>query len=111
MPLPYHRLRPFDSVPASEFSLLGSAFETPNIRGRMHAICALYAYTPVQERRAELLDALEDLTLEVAHLMALDLLENGWRPDPPASSSPAPWPPARSEARSAWVPPRGTAPR
>jgi len=82
MPLPYHRLRLVDTTPASEFSLLGSAFEAPNIRGRLHAICALYAYTPVQERRAELVDSLEHLTLEVAHLMALDLLENGWRPDP-----------------------------
>ena len=82
MPLPYHRLRLVDTTPASEFSLLGSAFEAPNIRGRLHAICALYAYTPVQARRAELVDALEDLTLEVAHLMALDLLENGWRPEP-----------------------------
>ena len=79
MPLPYHQLR---FAGTSEFSLLGSMFEPPNIRGRMHAICALYAYTPVQERRAELLDALELLTVEVAHLMALDLLENGWRPTP-----------------------------
>ncbi len=81
MPLPYHRLRPVQNAPASEFSLLGSSFETPNIRGRLHAICALYAHTPAHERRLELVDALEELTLEVAHLMALDLLENGWRPD------------------------------
>lgn len=83
MPLPYHRLRPIDAHPAPELNLLGSVFEAPNIRGQLQAICALYAYTPVQARRAELIDALENLTLEVAHLMALDLLENGWRPDPP----------------------------
>jgi hypothetical protein len=64
-----------------EFPLLSSGFEPPNIRARLHAICALYAYTPVQERRLELLDVLEDLTLEVAHLLALDLLNNGWQPD------------------------------
>ena len=82
MPLPYHRLRPVRSADEpSEFSLLGSSFEAPNIRGRLHAICALYAHTPAQERRLELLDALEALTLEVAHLMALDLLDNGWRPE------------------------------
>jgi hypothetical protein len=81
MPLPYHRLRPVDSAPPSEFSLLGSDFQAPNIRGRLHAICALYAHTPAHERRIELVNALEELTLEVAHLMALDLLDNGWRPE------------------------------
>lgn len=65
-----------------EFRLLSSTFEPPNIRARLHAICALYAYTPVQNRRMELLDTLEELTLQVAHLLAVDLLENGWRPDP-----------------------------
>lgn len=79
MPLPHHTPRA-PQTPPSEFSLLGSSFEPPNIRARLHAICALYAYTPVHERRQELLDGLESLTLEVAHLMALDLLENGWRP-------------------------------
>lgn len=81
MPLSYHRLRPLADAPPSEFSLLGSTFEAPSIRGRLHAICALYAHTPAHERRLELVDALEGLTLEVAHLMALDLLENGWRPE------------------------------
>jgi hypothetical protein len=81
MPLSYHRLRPVPVTPPSEFSLLGSTFEPPNIRGRLHAICALYAHTPAQDRRLELVNALEELTLEVAHLMALDLLDNGWRPD------------------------------
>lgn len=85
MPLPHCRPQRIDPMAVSEFSLLGSSLETPNIRGRLHAICALYAYTPAQERRAELVDALEDLTLEVAHLMALDLLENGWRPEPAAA--------------------------
>lgn len=65
-----------------EFPLLSSTFEPPNIRARLHAICALYAHTPVQDRRMELLDALEDLTLQTAHLLAIDLLENGWLPDP-----------------------------
>lgn len=105
MPLAYHQLR-LNQTPPSEFSLLGSSFEPPNIRARLHAICALYAYTPVQERRQELLDGLEALTLEVAHLMALDLLENGWRPD--AASAPSPGP-SRSTAfpvRSVSGPPR-----
>ncbi|WP_454759461.1 hypothetical protein [Caulobacter segnis] len=110
MPLAYHQLR-LNQTPPSEFSLLGSSFEPPNIRARLHAICALYAYTPVQERRQELLDGLEALTLEVAHLMALDLLENGWRPDaasPPSPSKPSPAP-SRSTAfpvRSVSGPPR-----
>lgn len=103
MPLAYHQLR-LDQAPPSEFSLLGSSFEPPNIRARLHAICALYAYTPVQERRQELLDGLEALTLEVAHLMALDLLENGWRPEP--SASPSPSRPAAFPARSVSGPPR-----
>lgn len=81
MSLSRQRRRSARDVPPAEFSLLGSLFQPPNIRGRLHAICALYAHTPVQDRRLELVDTLEELTLEVAHLMALDLLENGWRPD------------------------------
>lgn len=114
MPLAYHQLR-LNQTPPSEFSLLGSSFEPPNIRARLHAICALYAYTPVQERRQELLDGLEALTLEVAHLMALDLLENGWRPDAaspsplrpsPSRPSPAPSQPTAFPVRSVSGPPR-----
>jgi hypothetical protein len=75
------RIEPFADADR-EFSLLSSSFEPPNIRARLHAICALYAHTAAQTRRMELLNALENVTLEVAHLLALDLLENGWRPEP-----------------------------
>jgi hypothetical protein len=67
---------------AREFPLLSSTFEAPGLRARLHTICALYAHTPAHKRRKELLDTLESLTLETAHLLAIDLLEHGWRPDP-----------------------------
>ena len=64
-----------------EFPLLSSTFAAPGLRERLHTICALYAHTPAHERRKELLDTLETLTLETAHLLAVDLLEHGWTPD------------------------------
>jgi hypothetical protein len=60
---------------------LRSMFEPPQIRARLHTICALYYYSPRKDLRRALLEKMEDLTLELAHLLALDLLENGWRPD------------------------------
>ena len=32
-------------------------------------------------QRLALLEQLEDMALETAHLLAVDLLRNGWRPD------------------------------
>ncbi|GEM_PF-1231990 len=63
-------------------SVLHSTFQPPSIRARLHVLCALYAHTPSPARRLELLDSLEGQVLELAHLMALDLLSNGWRPEP-----------------------------
>lgn len=63
-------------------SVLHSDFQPPSIRSRLHVLCALYAHTPSPSRRLELLDSLEGQVLELAHLMALDLLNNGWRPEP-----------------------------
>jgi hypothetical protein len=56
-----------------------SPMETPDIRSRLHVICALYAHTPCPKARIALLDSLEQLTLQVAQSLAVDLLENGWR--------------------------------
>jgi hypothetical protein len=60
---------------------LRSMFQPPQIRARLHTICALYYYSPRKDLRRALLEKMEDLTLELAHLLALDLLENGWRPN------------------------------
>jgi hypothetical protein len=65
------------TVEEREFPLLYKAFEPPNIRARLHTICALYAHTPQPERRHELLDALEKMTLELAAMMAQEMLESG----------------------------------
>jgi hypothetical protein len=62
-------------------TMLRSMFEAPHIRERLHTICSLYYYSRDPRVRRGLLGRLEDLTLEVAHLLAVDLLENGWRPD------------------------------
>jgi hypothetical protein len=64
-----------------QFPLLRSLFEAPHIRDRLHTICALYYYSGSPAIRRGLLARLEDLTFEVAHLLAFDLLENGWRPE------------------------------
>jgi hypothetical protein len=63
------------------FPLLNSLFEAPHIRERLHTICALYYYSRSADVRSGLLGRLEDLTFEVAHMLAVDLLENGWRPE------------------------------
>jgi hypothetical protein len=49
------------------------------VRARLHAICALYAHTRSPQHRLDLLEQLEDMTLEAAHLLAVDLLRNGWK--------------------------------
>jgi hypothetical protein len=64
-----------------DLPMLYSILEPPNIRSRLHVIRALYANARTPDQRFALLDQFEDLTLQMAHLMALDLLENGWRPD------------------------------
>lgn len=61
----------------------------PQIRSRLHVICALYAHTPSVERRMALLDHLETLTLEAAAALAQDLLEKGWRPPAPQARATA----------------------
>lgn len=61
-------------------SLLHSTFQPPSIRARLHVLCALYAHTPSPDRRLQLLDSLEGQVLELAHLLAVDLLSHGWRP-------------------------------
>jgi len=65
----------------SDASLLGAPPPGVNIRGRLHVICALYAHTQDPKARLELLDRLEDLAMQAAHELAVDLLENGWRPE------------------------------
>jgi hypothetical protein len=61
-------------------SLLHSLRGLPQIRERLHTICALYAHAR-PDRKVELLDHLERMTLEAASAMATELLEVGWRPD------------------------------
>ncbi len=56
-----------------------SPMATPDIRSRLHAICALYAHTACPKARVALLDRLERLALQAAQALAVDLLENGWR--------------------------------
>jgi hypothetical protein len=63
-----------------DFPLLGSLLKTPDIGERLHTICSLYHVTRDAQMRRKLLKRLEDMTLELAHLLAVDLLENGWRP-------------------------------
>ncbi len=70
-----------DDHQSMDFPLLGAPAKTPNIRGRLHAICALYAHTQDPKARLELLDRLEELALQAAHELAVDLLENGWKPE------------------------------
>lgn len=72
-----------EDPPAREFPLLYSTADPPNIRSRLHVICALYAHTEGAENRLILLDQLEAMTLEAAQHLALELLEAGWRPGAP----------------------------
>jgi hypothetical protein len=61
---------------------LAHAPATPfDVRARLHAICALYCHTRSPDKREAVLEQMEDMTLEIAHVMAVDLLRNGWRPD------------------------------
>jgi hypothetical protein len=64
-----------------ENALLHAPAPPLDIRARLHAICALYAHARTQAQRLALLEQLEDMALEAAHLLAVDLLRNGWRPD------------------------------
>ena len=52
-----------------------------DVRARVQALCALYAHARSPAQRLAVLEQLEDMTLETAHLLAVDLLRNGWRPD------------------------------
>jgi hypothetical protein len=65
----------------ADASLLHAPAPAVDIRARLHAICALYAHVRSPDQRLALLGQLEDMTLEVAHVLAVDLLRNGWRPD------------------------------
>ena len=65
----------------SEVSLLHAPPPVLDVRARVHSICALYAHARSPDQRLALLAQLEDMTLEAAHLLAVDLLRNGWRPD------------------------------
>lgn len=59
--------------------LLNVVRSVPNIRERLHTICALYAHEK-PHRRPRLLDHLESLALEAAAELAQSLLAAGWRP-------------------------------
>jgi hypothetical protein len=65
--------------------LLASPLVRPHIRPRLHTICALYAHAPTLEQRLRLLDELEVMTLQLAAVMAGELLEAGWMPDSDAA--------------------------
>jgi hypothetical protein len=47
----------------------------------VQALCALYVHARSPAHRLAVLEQLEDMTLETAHLLAVDLLRNGWRPE------------------------------
>jgi hypothetical protein len=90
--MPRERFEPwFDDVdpgltrpkasPREQFPLLGSVAKMPDIRARLHTICALYSHAPNLEHRIALLDTLENLALQTAQILAVELLECGWRPD------------------------------
>ncbi|WP_165185045.1 hypothetical protein [Caulobacter soli] len=64
-----------------EHSLLHEPAPPLDIRARLHTICALYANARSPAQRVALLEQLEGMALEAAHLLAVDLLRNGWRPD------------------------------
>lgn len=61
------------------------AFDARGLQARLHMLCALYAHTGSPGRRQELLESVEVTVLELAHLMAVDLLRSGWRPDEAAA--------------------------
>jgi hypothetical protein len=51
------------------------------VRRRLHAMCALYSHTRTPALRVALLDRLETMALEVAEMLAVEMLKSGWRPD------------------------------
>lgn len=65
----------------AEASLLHAPPPSFDIRTRLHSICALYAHARSPSQRLALLEQMEEMTLEAAHQLAVDLLRNGWRPD------------------------------
>ncbi|MNL47208.1 hypothetical protein D3C87_1699810 [compost metagenome] len=65
----------------AENALLHAPPPPLDIRARLHTLCALYANARTPAQRVALLERLEDMALETAHLLAVDLLRNGWRPD------------------------------
>lgn len=77
------------ALPPAGADLLGGVRAPPDIRARLHTICALYAHAASAEQRLKLLDGLEAMALETAAMMADELLDAGWRPreastrDPP----------------------------
>ena len=85
-----------------QFPLLRSLFEAPHIRDRLHTICALYYYSGSPAIRRGLLARLEDLTYEVANLLAVDLLESGWRPEGLSARTLAASAPRRGDCASGW---------
>ena len=69
-----------DESEVRDFPELKASVPAPNIRSRLHVICALYAHTDQPDRRLVLLDHLERLTFEAAETLAVHLLASGWRP-------------------------------
>ena len=65
----------------SENTLLHAPPPPLDIRARLQGLCALYCHARTPAHRLAVLEQLEDMALETAHLLAVDLLRNGWRPD------------------------------
>jgi hypothetical protein len=66
-----------DDASEPSWLLLNSLRPLPDVRDRLHSICALYAYTNSAHDRLALLDHLEDIALQAAAQMAHELLEQG----------------------------------
>jgi len=64
-----------------DYGLLGSTLVLPDIRERLGTLCGLYSHARKPTARAEILDQLEQVMMEWSHMLAVDLLENGWRRD------------------------------
>lgn len=73
------RLVEEDEAYMPELRRVRPSLARPDVRTRLHAICALYAHSPNAKARTDLLDKLEELTLQAAMMLAVDLLENGWQ--------------------------------
>lgn len=76
--------------PPQDHLLLRSTGHMPDIRAKLHSICALYAHAPTLDQRLALLDRLEILALNTAQTLAVELLECGWQPAPSSGSNPIP---------------------